>query len=51
MCLCGDDCILMLIVIGNEAGDPSSNSVCISHSGNTLGKSMNPTILPLVIGK
>ena len=26
-------------------------AVCISHSVNTLGKSMNPTILPPAIGK
>ena len=26
-------------------------TVCISHSTNTLGKGMNPTILPSAMGK
>ena len=26
-------------------------AVCISHSANALGKSMNPTILPLAMGE
>ena len=39
--------------VGNGHGDPSSNPGrdCISHSTNTLGKDMNPIILPLVVGK
>ena len=26
-------------------------AVCISHSTNTIGKSLNPTFLSLIIGK
>ena len=26
-------------------------TVCISHGANTLGKGMNPIILPLAMGK
>ena len=38
---------VMVIVVGH--GDTSSNPErdCISHSTNTLGKGMNPIILPL----
>ena len=39
----------MVIVVGNGHGDTSSNpgrDWCISHSTNTLGKGMNPIILP-----
>ena len=28
-----------------------TNNFCISHSANTLGKGMNPTILPPTMGK
>ena len=28
-----------------------NEAVCVSHSANTLGKSMNPTILPTAMGK
>ena len=28
-----------------------NKDVCISHSANTIGKGMNPIILPRVIGK
>ena len=44
----------MVIVEGNGHGDTSSNpgrADCISHSTNTLGKGMNPFILPPAIGK
>ena len=44
----------MVIVIGNGHGDTSSNpgkTDCISHSTNTLGKGMNPIILPPAMGK
>ena len=41
----------MVIIIGNGHVDDSSNPVCISHSANTLGKGMNPTILSPPIGK
>ena len=44
----------MVIVIGNEHGDLSSNldkAVCILHCAYTFGKEMNPTILPFAIGK
>ena len=39
---------VMLIVVENGHGDTSSNPErdCISHSTNTLGKGMNPIILP-----
>ena len=44
---------VIVIVVGNEHGDTSSNPGrdCISHSTNTLGKDMNPIILPLAMGK
>ena len=44
---------VMVIVVGNGHGDTSSNPGrdCISHSTNTLGKGMNPIILPPAMGK
>ena len=45
---------VMVIVVGNGHGDTSSNldeTDCISHSTNTLGKGMNPMILPPAMGK
>ena len=45
---------VMVIVVGNGHGDTSSNTGhtdCISHSTNTLGKGMNPIILPPAMGK
>ena len=44
---------VMVIVLGNRHGDTSSNPGrdCISHSTNTLGKGMNPIILPPAMGK
>ena len=46
-------CGVMVIVIGNRHEDTSSNPGwdCISHSTNTLGKGMNPIILPPAMGK
>ena len=44
----------MVIVGGNEHGDTSSilgETDCISHSTKTLGKGMNPIILPPAMGK
>ena len=43
----------MVIVAGYGHGDTSSNPGfdCISHSTNTLGKGMNPIILPTAMGK
>ena len=44
----------MVIVVGNGHGDTSPNlyeTSCISHSTNTLGKGMNPIILPPAMGK
>ena len=43
----------MVIVLGNGHGNMSSNPGrdCISHSTNTLGKGMNPIILPPAMGK
>ena len=43
----------MVIVVGNGHSDTSSNldgTDCISHSTNTLGKGMNPIILPPAMG-
>ena len=44
---------VMVIVVGNEHGDMSSNPGrdCISHSTNTFGKGMNSIILPPAMGK
>ena len=44
---------VMVNIIGNGHGDASSNpgGDCISHSTNTLGKGMNPIILPPAMGK
>ena len=42
----------MLTVIGNRHGVQNlDEAVCISHSTNTLGKGMNPTIFPSAMGK
>ena len=42
----------MVIVAGYGHGDTSSNLTdCISHSTDTLGKGMNPIILPPAMGK
>ena len=47
------ECGVMVIVIGNGHCDTSSNPGrdCISHNTNTLGKGMNPIILPPAMGK
>ena len=45
---------VMVIVAGYGHGDTSSNphlTDCISHSTNTLGKGLNPNILPPAMGK
>ena len=44
---------VIAIVIRNGYDDTSSNPGrdCISHSTNTLGKGMNPIILPPAMGK
>ena len=44
---------VMVIVVGIEHDDTSSNPGrdCISHSTNTLGKGMNPIILPPAMDK
>ena len=47
----GGACGVMVIVVGTGHGDTSSNPGCISHSTNTLGKGMNPIILPPAMGK
>ena len=52
--ICGGARGVIVIVVGNEHGDTSSNldeTDCISHSTNTLGKGMNPIILPPAMGK
>ena len=42
----------MVIVVGNEHSDTSSNpGRDYLHFTNTLGKGMDPIILPLAIGK
>ena len=40
-----------VIVVGIGHDDTCSNPDCISHSTNTLGKGMNPIILPPAMGK
>ena len=44
---------VMVSVLGNGHGDTSSNPGrdCISQSTNTLGKGMNPIILPTAMGQ
>ena len=45
---------VMVIVVGNGHGDTSSildETDCISPSTNTLGKGINPIILPPAMGK
>ena len=45
---------VVVIVVENGHGDTSSNldeTDYISHSTNTLGKGMNPIILPPAMGK
>ena len=44
----GSACGVMVIVVGIGHGDTSSNP---RHSNNTLGKGMNPVILPQAMGK
>ena len=44
----------MVIVVANRHCDSSSNldeTDCISHCTNTLGKGINPIILPPAMGK
>ena len=38
---------VMVIIVGNGHDETD----CISHSTNTLGKGMNPIILPPAMGK
>ena len=45
---------VIVIVVGNGYGNTCSNpdeTDCISHSTNTLGKGMNPIIIPPAMGK
>ena len=45
---------VMVIVVGNGHGTQVQildETDCISHSTNTLGKGMNPIILPPAMGK
>ena len=44
-------CGVMVIVVGNGHGDSSSNPGLIPHRTNTLGKGMNPIVLPPAMGK
>ena len=52
--LFGGACGVMVIIIGNDTviqvHIPDQAS-CVSHSTNTLGKGMNPIILPPAMGK
>ena len=43
----------MVIVVGNRHGEfkPWTRLTAFSHSTNTLGKGMNPIILPPAMGK
>ncbi len=47
----GGACGVMVIVIGNGRVQILDETDCISHSPNTLGKGMNPIILPPAMGK
>ena len=42
---------VMVIVVGNGHGDTSSNPGDWLHCTNTLGKGLNPIILPPAMGK
>ena len=42
---------VMVIVAGIGHGEFKSWTDCISHSINTLGKGMNPIIIPPTMGK
>ena len=45
---------VMVIVVGNGHGirvQIKDEADCISHSTNTLGKGLNPIILPLAMGR
>ena len=45
-------CGVVVIAVGNEHGDTSSNPGWYwLHSTNTIGKGMNPIILPPAMGK
>ena len=51
---CGGARGVMVIVVGNGHGGRLQfldETDCISHSTNTLGKGMNPIILPPTMGK
>ena len=50
---CSGLCGVMVTEVGNEHRDTSSNSgpICISCYINTLGKGINPNIIPPAIGK
>ena len=41
----------MVIFVGNEYEETSSNPVCISYGFNTIGKALNPNIILPAIGK
>ena len=50
VCVCG----VMIIDVRRGLSHPCSNperAVCFSYSANTLEKSLNPAILPPVMGK
>ena len=51
---CGGACGVIVIDVGNGHGSRVQildETDCISHSTNTLGKCMNPIILPPAMGK
>ena len=42
----------MVLIVGNGHGDTSTGmAVCILHIANSIGKCMNPIILPPVMSK
>ena len=53
VCVYGGARGVMVTVAGIGHGDTSSNpgQIAFSHSTNTLGKGMNPIILPPAMGK
>ena len=52
LCVNGGARGVVVIAVGNEHGDTSSNpGRDFSHSTNTLGKGMNPIILPPAMDK
>ena len=54
VCICGCLCIHMYMHLWWEMDTETRveiEAACISHTANTFGKGMNPTTLPLTMGK